>query len=264
MKRKFKIKLETLVIEITRRCNMACAHCMRGNSQKIDLDIRKLRIFLRGVISINRLVFSGGEPSLNPKAIKQVLEICKEYGIRVNFIQLSTNGKEVSEEFLNAMTEWHEYCRTFDSKKTCYIYLSKDGFHESVPEKNIERLQGLPMFFRIMEENYGGNANGTGLTGPQLLRRGRAKNISFADYDKPQYYFAQGTVADSGVINVDNEIYFTVNGDVILDCDYEYGTEEQSRMCRWDDAQEFFEKASQSGEKKSQNDVASFCIRAYR
>ena len=28
-----------LIIEITRRCNLQCDHCLRGNAESIDLDI---------------------------------------------------------------------------------------------------------------------------------------------------------------------------------------------------------------------------------
>lgn len=29
--------LESLVVEITRRCNMKCPHCLRGNAQRVDI-----------------------------------------------------------------------------------------------------------------------------------------------------------------------------------------------------------------------------------
>ena len=35
-----KLTFENLTIETTRKCNMKCAHCLRGNSQNVDIDYR--------------------------------------------------------------------------------------------------------------------------------------------------------------------------------------------------------------------------------
>jgi len=34
-----KAELEYLVIEVTRRCNLRCDHCLRGDPQNLDLDV---------------------------------------------------------------------------------------------------------------------------------------------------------------------------------------------------------------------------------
>ena len=35
----YDISIDSLVLEITRRCNMSCEHCMRGEAQNIDMDL---------------------------------------------------------------------------------------------------------------------------------------------------------------------------------------------------------------------------------
>lgn len=35
--KKNKAYVSSLIIEITRRCNMACEHCLRGNAQNLDI-----------------------------------------------------------------------------------------------------------------------------------------------------------------------------------------------------------------------------------
>lgn len=33
-----KIEYDSLVLEVTRRCNMNCAHCIRGETENIDMQ----------------------------------------------------------------------------------------------------------------------------------------------------------------------------------------------------------------------------------
>lgn len=33
-----KINVHTLIVEVTRRCNMTCKHCLRGDAQSLDMQ----------------------------------------------------------------------------------------------------------------------------------------------------------------------------------------------------------------------------------
>lgn len=60
--------VSNVVIEITRRCNMCCAHCLRGDAENIDIQERYIDAFLDSFekgACISYIVFSGGEISLN-------------------------------------------------------------------------------------------------------------------------------------------------------------------------------------------------------
>lgn len=35
-----------VVIEITRRCNMCCAHCLRGDAENVDIQEKYINAFL--------------------------------------------------------------------------------------------------------------------------------------------------------------------------------------------------------------------------
>jgi len=37
-----KLTFESLAIETTRRCNMKCAHCFRGDAQNVDIDYQHI------------------------------------------------------------------------------------------------------------------------------------------------------------------------------------------------------------------------------
>lgn len=34
-----KIAIDDLILEVTRRCNMCCLHCLRGEAENLDADI---------------------------------------------------------------------------------------------------------------------------------------------------------------------------------------------------------------------------------
>ena len=59
------VLFNTIIIETTRRCNMACPHCIRGDAQNMDIDLYILDTFLSNFKDgyIREILFTGGEPS---------------------------------------------------------------------------------------------------------------------------------------------------------------------------------------------------------
>lgn len=63
----------SVFIEVTRRCNMCCAHCLRGDAESIDIQEKYIDAFLDSFETgayISSLTFTGGEISLNIPAIR--------------------------------------------------------------------------------------------------------------------------------------------------------------------------------------------------
>ena len=57
-----KLNIPDLIIESTRRCNMACVHCLRGKAENINMakDIQAGMVFVNSmVISDPRIPFGG-------------------------------------------------------------------------------------------------------------------------------------------------------------------------------------------------------------
>ena len=67
-----KIQLDSLVIEVTRRCQLKCEHCLRGNAQKRDMSRDYIKDLFKKVGYISNLTFTGGEPSLVPHIIQMI------------------------------------------------------------------------------------------------------------------------------------------------------------------------------------------------
>ena len=65
-----------LAIEMTRRCNLKCTFCAKGEPQDLDISksiIDKTLDEMQGVF-INSLRVSGGEPLLVPELIEYLLD----------------------------------------------------------------------------------------------------------------------------------------------------------------------------------------------
>lgn len=88
------ITLDTLIIEVTRKCNMQCDHCLRGEAQRSNIDHSYITSLLENVSYISSLTFSGGEPSLNVKAIQFTLQELVRLNIPVNNFYIVTNGSK--------------------------------------------------------------------------------------------------------------------------------------------------------------------------
>lgn len=105
----------SVFIEVTRRCNMCCAHCLRGDAESIDIQEKYIDAFLdsfeKGAY-ISSLTFTGGEISLNIPAIRYTLKAVKERNISVGNFYMVTNGKAVDKmaELALASLEWWNYC----------------------------------------------------------------------------------------------------------------------------------------------------------
>ena len=105
----------SVFIEVTRRCNMCCAHCLRGDAESIDIQEKYIDAFLdsfeKGAY-ISSLTFTGGEISLNIPAIRYTLKAVKERGIAVGSFYMVTNGKAVDKmaDLAMASLEWWNYC----------------------------------------------------------------------------------------------------------------------------------------------------------
>lgn len=60
-----------LVIELTRRCNMRCKHCGRGEAQNITITKEIIDRIFENVQDCLSLYVSGGEPLLEPDILVQ-------------------------------------------------------------------------------------------------------------------------------------------------------------------------------------------------
>ncbi len=213
---------DSLAVEVTRRCNMHCAHCLRGEAENKDISYEVMDALLRHVDGIGVVTFTGGEPSLNCRAIDQFRELCLKYDIPVNGFYIVTNGKENVEELAVASLRWYSYCAKQEDIEICGLALSDDQFHEDIPNENIMLLKGLSYFREEDKRTDWDRVN--------LINEGRAEDLFETDYPKRELGNERIAVEkwpDGSVMVNEGNICLTVDGNLLDTCDCSYAHQSQ-------------------------------------
>lgn len=127
-----ELYIKNLCIEITRRCNMRYAHCMRGDAESVDIPLRHISDLLRHVRHVRHFNITGGEPSLNVRAIRHILGRVCAYDITVNDFHIVTNGSATSRfgEFITACAALYEYQEKKEQDSGHMLEMIDDRFHD--------------------------------------------------------------------------------------------------------------------------------------
>lgn len=142
------IYYSTLQIELTRRCNQACAHCCRGDSQNVDLTKKTVDTFFEKneIAHIGTLQFSGGEPTLNGKMLEYFVDKIIKNNIEVVRFIFGINGLSYSEELVEGLNKLNDYVISKSSRKRkCagWLIISQDQFHKEVNPEVVKKLSKL-------------------------------------------------------------------------------------------------------------------------
>lgn len=211
-----KIGATIVSIEITRKCNLSCAHCMRGEAQNISFDITMLEQFFDEVKLSNVLCISGGEPFLCYDEIKQLVHLIKQKGFTTKKVLIVTNATIYDERIYKLLEENFENFEvdiSFDSYHLNSIhkrYNTKDKSNNprlnpcSIEEisKNVQLHITNPHFGRFYShEDY-------------IINIGRAKYVDSQNKLPllPRGYFYTDCVED--ILLVGPEIYIDVEGNI--------------------------------------------------
>jgi len=133
----------SLSLEITRRCNLKCAHCMRGDAQAAVMDPAMFDDFVvRHNLRFFRILWiNGGEPCLVPEAIRGILNVVKRRNIWVDRFGIGTNGTkmDVLDELVREVRGMPEYIKYSE------FCISEDEFHKKglKDSKVVEGLKSL-------------------------------------------------------------------------------------------------------------------------
>lgn len=167
-----KITFGSIVVETTRRCNMRCRHCLRGEPKNKDIDSVYIDALLNQADIIDSLVFTGGEPTLNLDAMEHMSAGLINRGVLLFNFQVITNGVEYSERLVKVAKRFREIidicCEagfakgTYDSKQEMsrvIIGVSLDKYHSDNEkcERNYKRykmeLEGVADVVKVTNGN---------------------------------------------------------------------------------------------------------------
>jgi len=145
------IHFDTIQFEITRKCNDSCLHCCRGEAQNLDLDKEVIDAFFdnNNIVSIGRLLLSGGEPTLGPDAFTYLVNKIIEKRIEVRSFNFSINGKTYDQQFVDALIKLNDYSLSLKAKKyniAGTFWISENQFHSKPKQEILDQYQHLPFF----------------------------------------------------------------------------------------------------------------------
>ena len=213
-----QIGIGSLVVEVTRACNMCCDHCLRGDAQNMNMKNEFITTLLTQVESIETVTFTGGEPSLNVESIEFFLSEAKRLRVIIGSFYIATNGKAINEDFVMACIKLYAYS---EDKEMCRVDVSNDMYHMAEGNYNTELLDGLSFFNRkFQEENYDYDL------GRRTLNEGRAAE-----------FICNGVENTVEEITTKDEfreadIYLNCEGDIINGCDWSYNNQPNYKLCK--------------------------------
>ena len=169
--------IENLHLEVTRNCTLECEHCLRGESQKVNMSPKVLDTVFDNVTQVDFLLLTGGEPLLAIQTLERLAEILKQKKVKVNKIIIVSNGTVCSERVLNVLKELAS-CSYFMFK------VSNNIFHNlelnrlnltSIRDRNLDLFKNSEIIWNF-DDSYG--KENEGICKASILRLGKAKEIS--------------------------------------------------------------------------------------
>jgi len=213
------------MIELTRRCNIVCDHCLRGQLQNLDVKNEYITELLSNFTHIQNITLTGGEPSLNVKAIQHFISEIKRQKISLGHFYIATNAKIIKPEFLIAITELYTLC---DDKEYCRIDVSNDYYHalEGAAEAGSIGRETLEMF-KFTETKY------------------QEEGFSHRDSAVNEGYYAENfgdgreltpelIEVEEDYIRGDGQFYMNALGEIVSCCDLSYTSQkikEEFHIC---------------------------------
>lgn len=208
-----KFYFKTLSIEVTRRCNMTCAHCMRGDAQNLDISLIDIKNVLKHTKDIHHLNITGGEPSLNTNAIRYILKLLKQFNIHVYDFYIVTNGSlsSISKEFIDVCSDLYEYQEEKEYNNRM-LHMSDDIYHNREYQNHvISTLKKYPFFGLREQSEY-----------IFLYKEGRCKDGN-ENSIHPIYLTTTSYVYGN--------VYLNAQGMILSNCDLSYQRQSENVLC---------------------------------
>lgn len=139
-----KYRFKEIMFEITRKCNLKCAHCLRGKMQPVSMSKEVIDKILEAASGIDIISLTGGEPFLEPDLIEYLVDKIIEKDFDVTHLATVTNGTILNDRGIRCakafdrFAEWRSQKDEGQKEWYCAIEVSNDQFHGSDVEKAVE------------------------------------------------------------------------------------------------------------------------------
>jgi hypothetical protein len=233
------ITVSTLILELTRRCNMNCQHCLRGDAQDIDMSRRTIGKAINMASAISSVTFTGGEPTLRLDLIEFTYELLLEkfgHGNLPAFF-IATNGRCDQLQLSSILLKW--YADTIEPEM-CSVCISEDVFHGSFDDPNY--LSGLA-FYSDTDKKHDLSEMEDEAT--WVLREGRGAYLPINSSTNIR------TPSENGLLEVYNapkgyslgQLYVSAKEEISGECDYSYESMDEQHLCMLDGLLDYLQTA---------------------
>jgi len=226
-----------VIVEVTRRCNMECLHCLRGNPQPVKMQEKYVRYFLQNFEYISTITLTGGEPSLpsGMDGIDLVIEALRGWHIDLGNFYIATNGKRITDRFVAQLRHLYFMC---SDNEVSRVDLSNDKYHDRCSSWVPDKLDSLN--YELAEDLVGVKTPTSSrfVWEATLLNQGRAETnqLGQKDYDGEEILWKVSEYDEDVFETSEGSLYLNCRGNVIRGCDFSYIDQDKPEniLCRYD------------------------------
>ncbi len=125
-----KVYLNGVSLEITRRCNLRCKHCLRGDAQNLTMSESVIDSLFSSISGTENVFITGGEPLLALGTIEYLISKLSAYD-SCKYIEVATNGTIQDARIISL---FGDFCNINPARKA-KLTISIDSFH-NVPRSH--------------------------------------------------------------------------------------------------------------------------------
>ncbi len=209
------VNVSQLILEVGRKCNRNCTHCLRGASENKTICMEDVFAILNQVENIGCITFTGGEPTLYGEEISAIVDYIIDNKINVDNFYVASNGEIYNETLMLALVRLYAHCTEYGDNEISAYDVSNDQFHH--PDAAVIRRLKAFSFFSMRKEIPAvgilneGNAY-YNCIGARSLNH--TKPFEVEEYD-------MGDHTDYWI----EMVYLNAEGYLLADCDFSYETQ---------------------------------------
>lgn len=215
------MEINNLIIELSRKCNLNCAHCLRGSSRRDTIDFNKLHTFLSNINYIGDLTIGGGEPSLALKELKDLYYLLNNVGVVIGNIYIVTNGTYKIKELTEMFIEFYNIC---DDNEMSKLAFSFDIWHNNAMygrtdyrKYHFNQAYDILMQYGLEDKLIKHSTEKWSYV--SIIKMGRARDWGARELEP---YNIEIGYYDGYAHLYDEQIYYTVDGLLFSSCDLSY------------------------------------------
>lgn len=215
-----KCAIQNLALNITDICNLNCAHCLMGKKEMKSMRDEVIEATLNQIHSMGTLSICGGEITYALDRLEKVINYVIENKIPLEYVTMTINATNYSEELLRLLDEINSYIGGNDPR--VLFAISYDKYHLAEMKKLDLIDQFVENVDKYIESKY---FLGIREIKKKLIREGNATSLdnSITVPLRPPKYFItyvnhKGKFDKNGLCNIGPVVTISPEG-IITECD---------------------------------------------